>query len=491
MTVQDQNGNTVTGDASNVTLAITSGTGTSGATLACTANPATASSGVATFAGCKIDKSGTGYTLTATDGSLTSATSSSVTISVGAAAQLAFTQQPNGAVAATAFVTQPKVAIEDAGGNVVTTNTSSVTVAIGTNPSSGTLTCTTNPRAAVAGVASLAGCKISAGGAGYTLTATDGVLTSATSSSFSVYAYAAVAGNQATSGTTVTTNSFTLAANTTYLVFASNNSGATGDSATVTASGFTSAPTVNAIGNASYDNAAIEWGGYLVNGSGTGTLTVTFAKTIKQAYFEVIAVTGADTSSPVAQSAFAKMTGTTASNPATANLSSAPDPVERRADLLEQRAERDRGVVMVFLLGAHRRNEHERRRHQRLGRDVRRRAGSADRVPEHGLEQDLGDGRGRAQLGVTASSARSALRSTLPTLVSGTASMTCDLAGVLVAADPVARPLDQLLGGELGAGAERHERHDLLAVPPGRAGRRPPALSIAGCSSSASSTSRG
>jgi hypothetical protein len=326
VTVQDQNGNTVTGDASNVTLAITSGTGTSGATLSCTANPATASSGVATFAGCKIDKSGTGYALTATDASLTSATSSTFTISVGAAAKLAFTRQPNGAVAAIAFVTQPKVAIEDAGGNVVTTNTSRVTLAIGTNPSSGTLTCTTNPLAATSGVASFAACKISAGGAGYTLTATDGLLTSATSSSFSVYAYSAVAGNQATSGTTITTNSFTLAANTTYLVFASSNSGASGDSATVTTSGFTSAPTVTSIGNSTYDNAALEWGGYLAGGSGTGTLTVTFAKTIKQAYFGVIAVTGADTTSPVTQSAFAKMTGTTAGNPATASLSSAPDP---------------------------------------------------------------------------------------------------------------------------------------------------------------------
>jgi hypothetical protein len=326
VTVQDQNANTVTGDSSSVTLAITSGTGTAGASLSCSTNPVAASGGIATFSGCAIDKSGTGYTLTATDGSLSSATSSSLTITVGPAAKLAFTQQPNGAVAATALATQPKIAIEDAGGNVVTTNTSKVTLAIGTNPASGTLTCTTNPLAASAGVASFAACKISAGGAGYTLTATDGSLTSATSSSFSVYAYAAVAGNLATSGTTVATGSFTLAANTTYLVLASSNSGVTGDSASVTASGFTAAPTVTSIGNATYDNAALEWGGYLTGGSGTGTLTVTFAKTIKTAYLEVIAVTGADTSSPVTQSAFGKMTGTTPSTAASANLSSAPDP---------------------------------------------------------------------------------------------------------------------------------------------------------------------
>jgi len=324
VTVQDQNANTVTSNSSSVTLAITGGTGTSGATLSCTTNPVAASSGVATFSGCAIDKSGTGYTLTATDGSLSSAASSSFTISVGPAAKLAFTQQPNGAVAATSFGTQPKVAVEDAGGNVVTTNSSSVTLAIGTNPGSGTLTCTTNPLAASSGVATFAGCKISAGGAGYTLTASDGLLTAATSSTFSVYAYSLVAGGSATSGTTITSNSFALSPNTTYLLFASNTSNTTGDSAAISSSGFTSAPTVTAIGTASYDSAALEYAGRLVGGSGTGTLTVTFGKTIKQGYFEVVAVTGVSTSSPVAQSAFATMTGTTASNPATANLSSAP-----------------------------------------------------------------------------------------------------------------------------------------------------------------------
>ena len=43
--------------------------------LTCTANPVTAAGGTATFAGCKISKAGTGYKLTAADGSLTMATS--------------------------------------------------------------------------------------------------------------------------------------------------------------------------------------------------------------------------------------------------------------------------------------------------------------------------------------------------------------------------------------------------------------------------------
>ena len=322
--VQDQNGNVVTSDASNVTLSISSGTGTTGATLSCTSNPLAAGGGVASFSGCAIDKAGTGYTLTATDGSLTSATSSSFTISVGPAAKLAFTQQPDGAQAAAAFGTQPKVSVEDAGGNVVTTDSSSVTLAIGTNPGSGTLSCTSNPVSASSGIATFAGCKISAGGAGYTLTATDGSLTPATSSSFAVFAYSEAAAGSATTGTTATSTSFTLAANTAYLVFAFNNSGTTGDSATVTSSGFTTAPAINTIGSGPYGSKYLEWAGYLTGGSGSGTLKVTFAKTIKQGYLEVIAVQGASTSSPVAQSALATTTGTTTSNPATANLTNAP-----------------------------------------------------------------------------------------------------------------------------------------------------------------------
>jgi hypothetical protein len=145
-----------------------------------------ASAGEASFSGCKIDKTGTGYTLKATDGVLTLATSSTFNVTVGPAAKLGFTQQVAGAKAGIAFTTQPKVAVQDAGGNTVTTDTSSITVAIGTNPAGGTLTCTTNPLAATAGVASFAGCKIDNAGSGYTLTATDGSLTSATSASFDV-----------------------------------------------------------------------------------------------------------------------------------------------------------------------------------------------------------------------------------------------------------------------------------------------------------------
>jgi hypothetical protein len=56
-------------------LSITTSTGSAGATLSCTTNPINASSGVATFAGCKINQAGTNFTLTATRSGLTSGTS--------------------------------------------------------------------------------------------------------------------------------------------------------------------------------------------------------------------------------------------------------------------------------------------------------------------------------------------------------------------------------------------------------------------------------
>ena len=94
--VEDANSNTVTSNADAITLAIASQPGT-GATLACTNNPLTASGGVASFAGCKIVGTIGSYTLTASDAPLPTATSNSFSITVGAASQLVFTTQPLGA----------------------------------------------------------------------------------------------------------------------------------------------------------------------------------------------------------------------------------------------------------------------------------------------------------------------------------------------------------------------------------------------------------
>jgi len=134
-----------------------------------------------------INKVGTGYTLKATSGALTSPTSTAFNITAGAASQLAFTVQPTTTNAGAPITPSVQVSIEDAGGNVVTGSTAAVTVAIGTNPSSGTLSGTLTQNA-VAGVATFAGLSINDSGVGYTLKATSGALTLATSNAFTVNA---------------------------------------------------------------------------------------------------------------------------------------------------------------------------------------------------------------------------------------------------------------------------------------------------------------
>ena len=201
VTVEDAFGNTVTTDTSGVSLAITAGSGTSGAALACTTNPVTAASGVATFSGCSINKSGVGYTLTATDGTLTAATSSAITITVGPANKLVFTTQPVGGVhEATNFATQPVVTVEDAGGNTVTADTGTVALSIASysagngGSAAGNVACTpASPVNAVAGVATFANCQISGTAAAgtYTLSAARSGLTAGTSSNVSITAGAA------------------------------------------------------------------------------------------------------------------------------------------------------------------------------------------------------------------------------------------------------------------------------------------------------------
>ena len=85
--VEDLGGNAVSGDSSSVTLTITTA---AGATLTCTnASPLPASAGVATFTGCKINRTGT-YTLHAADGSLTAAPATASASRSAPAAKLAY-----------------------------------------------------------------------------------------------------------------------------------------------------------------------------------------------------------------------------------------------------------------------------------------------------------------------------------------------------------------------------------------------------------------
>ena len=137
---------------------------------------------MATFSGLKIDTAGS-YTLAATDGSLTGVTSNSLAISPAAANKLVFGQQPSNATAGVAISPAVTVKVEDTYGNVVRSNSSTVTVTL----SSGTFASGSSTATATAssGVATFSGLVIDTAGS-YKLKATDGSLTNATSNSFTI-----------------------------------------------------------------------------------------------------------------------------------------------------------------------------------------------------------------------------------------------------------------------------------------------------------------
>ena len=187
VTASDAFGNRATGFAGSVTIAI--GANPSGGTLAGTL-VATADTGVASFPGLSIDKAGAGYTLVAGSGALSAGTSQAFAIAVGPATKLGFVVQPSATQAGAAITPAIQLAVQDSGGNLVTTATNNVTIAIGTNPGGGQLSGTLSA-AASAGIAQFSNLSIDKAGAGYTLQATATGLTTAVSTSFTIASGAA------------------------------------------------------------------------------------------------------------------------------------------------------------------------------------------------------------------------------------------------------------------------------------------------------------
>jgi hypothetical protein len=191
VTAQDGFNNTATSFGSAVTVAITGGTGKAGAALS---GPPTrtATSGVATFAGLSIDSVGTGYTLSATATGLVGAfASASFNITPNVATQLVFTAQPSNRTAGVAIAPAVVVTARDFKGNTATGFTGSVAIAIGTNAGPGGVLSGTASLNATAGVANFSTLSINKSGIGYTLTASSGILTGATSAAFNIIAGAA------------------------------------------------------------------------------------------------------------------------------------------------------------------------------------------------------------------------------------------------------------------------------------------------------------
>ncbi len=190
VTIQDDSGNTVTSSSANVTLVI--GTNHGGGRLSGTTTMS-ASKGVATFRGLSIDKSGKGYTLTASSDTFSQAISSEFNI-IGTSTQLVFLMQPGGGIVGTPWNQQPQVVVQDDLGNTVTNSLAEVTLVIEKNPGKGLLLGpdgTNNPsgRVTVAvegGIAKFTGLFIEKAGDGYALKASSSGLKGAISDDFNI-----------------------------------------------------------------------------------------------------------------------------------------------------------------------------------------------------------------------------------------------------------------------------------------------------------------
>jgi hypothetical protein len=161
-------------DTSTVTLSIASGPAGGKLTGLLTA---TVVNGVATFNNLSLTVAGT-YKFKAVDGTLTAVTTKSVVVTAAPAAKLVISKQPTTDAPGTPL-TAVVADIEDAFGNIVTTATSTVAIAIATGPVGGKLTGVASVKA-VKGVATFTGLGLSKAGS-YTLNVTDGALTPAVS----------------------------------------------------------------------------------------------------------------------------------------------------------------------------------------------------------------------------------------------------------------------------------------------------------------------
>ena len=182
--ILDVNNITVPNASNNVTVAI--GINPSSGILSGT-KTVTAVNGVATFNGLSIDKSGVGYTLTATSSGLINATSAAFNEvgSASAPTQLAFNVQPSNVAANAVISPAMLVVVEDVNGTIVGSASNSVTLTLGANPGGATLAGALTV-SAVNGVATFSNVSLNNTGTNYTLIAQAGGLTNATSAQFSV-----------------------------------------------------------------------------------------------------------------------------------------------------------------------------------------------------------------------------------------------------------------------------------------------------------------
>lgn len=172
--VRDAGNNLVTNSRSPVTLSFATNAG--GGTLSGTVT-VNAVRGIASFSGISINKAATGYTLQASSGTLTAATSSAFNIAPGPGTALDFSVQPSNALGNDNIAPAVEVTVVDQFGNVATSATNQVDLEIGVNPwasqlgQGGALVGTSSVNA-VNGVAVFDNIGIDRPAIGYTLVAT-------------------------------------------------------------------------------------------------------------------------------------------------------------------------------------------------------------------------------------------------------------------------------------------------------------------------------
>ncbi len=183
--VRDDLGNVVTTDNSTV-VHVARGTGT-GALVGTV--DVTVVNGVATFTDLSYNVAET-ITLVFSSGALTNATSDNVVVSAANADHLAFTTQPAGGYAGSAFLTQPVVQTQDAFGNNTTNGLgSSQIVTVALTSGTGALIGTTNVdvgTAAGGGVGVFTDLGVNSAGLGKVITASSVGFTNGVSATFTI-----------------------------------------------------------------------------------------------------------------------------------------------------------------------------------------------------------------------------------------------------------------------------------------------------------------
>ncbi len=228
-----------------------------------------AASGVVTFSAvgtCVIDANQAGNT------NYAAATQVQQDVTVaGAPTHLAVVGQPNSTVANGGSLGIVTVVVEDANGNVVTSNTSTVTMTIVSG--TGTLTGTTT-EAAINGVATFTGVTLSGAAGSFTLGFTDGSLTGATSNSFTLVAVI-VSGGGGGGGSSGPATQATLTLTST--------SGTVGVPLTLTSSGGSGTGAVTyTLSSAGTAGCSLSAG--VVSAASAGTCTVTVTKAADSTY---------------------------------------------------------------------------------------------------------------------------------------------------------------------------------------------------------------